>query len=219
MFQRAIPLRSPVVQVRSGDGLDGRRRIGLNPAEGDVGTADAPGALRHASLATQPDEGGDTALGESVAAATRRGQQIGGSCSRLHPRPIAIALVCPSALSQSRATAGPRSLSAQSASEARDDPRPALRIRACLDRSRNCGWRVPRIHEYAVLGDDGRGRPDQPTSPRAPLVATSRKIAALFVQPFFPDCTGIVETKRSPPDRAESSSLAESAASAAIAQQ
>jgi hypothetical protein len=50
-------------------------------------------------------------------------------------------------------------------------------------------------------------------------VATSRKIAALFVQPSFPDCTGIVETKRSPPDRAESSSLADGAASAAIAQQ
>ena len=35
-----------------------------------------------------------------------------------------------------------------------------------------------------------------------------------FAQPSFPDCTGIVQTKRSLPDRAESSSLAESAASA-----
>ena len=34
------------------------------------------------------------------------------------------------------------------------------------------------------------------------------------MQPSFPDCTGIVQTKWSLPDRAESSSLAESAASA-----
>lgn len=62
------PLRLPVVQARSGDGLDGRRRIGLNPAEGDVGTADAPSGSRPASPATQPDEGRDAALGEGVAA-------------------------------------------------------------------------------------------------------------------------------------------------------
>jgi hypothetical protein len=35
------------------------------PAEGDVGTADAPRAPPHASLATQPDEGSDTELGEA----------------------------------------------------------------------------------------------------------------------------------------------------------
>jgi hypothetical protein len=31
----------------------------------------------------------------------------------------------------------------------------------------------------------------------------SRSIAAVFAQPSFPDCTGIVEAKRSLPDRAE----------------
>jgi hypothetical protein len=46
VFQRAIPLRLPIVEARSGDGLDGRRRIGLNPAEGDVGTAHTPRGLR-----------------------------------------------------------------------------------------------------------------------------------------------------------------------------
>ncbi|MGB8882010.1 MAG: hypothetical protein WCD11_37285 [Solirubrobacteraceae bacterium] len=51
---------------------------GLNPAEGDVGTADAPPAAPHASLATQPDEGRNTALGEGVAAADRCRHQIGG---------------------------------------------------------------------------------------------------------------------------------------------
>jgi hypothetical protein len=71
VFQRAIPLRLPVVQVRSGDGLDGRRRIGLNPAEGDAGTAEAPREPRQASLSTQPDEGRDAALGECVATAER----------------------------------------------------------------------------------------------------------------------------------------------------
>ena len=50
---------------------DGRRRIGLNPAEGDVGTAEAPREPRQASLSTQPDEGRDTALGECVATAER----------------------------------------------------------------------------------------------------------------------------------------------------
>jgi hypothetical protein len=49
MYERAIP----------------HRRIGLNPAEGDVGTADAPRAPPAASLATQPDEGRDTELGEA----------------------------------------------------------------------------------------------------------------------------------------------------------
>jgi integrase len=53
---------------------------------------------------------------------------------------------------------------------------------------------------------------------RALLLATRRSIAALFVQPSFPDCTGIVQTKRSLPDRADSSSLAESAASATLEQ-
>jgi hypothetical protein len=42
----------------------------------------------------------------------------------------------------------------------------------------------------------------------------SRSIAAVFAQPSFPDCTGIVQAKRSLPDRAESKSVAESAASA-----
>jgi hypothetical protein len=46
--------------------------------EGDVGTADAPRAPPHASLATQPDEGRDTALGEGTAAADRCRQEIGG---------------------------------------------------------------------------------------------------------------------------------------------
>ena len=52
---------------------DGRRRIGLNPAEGDLGTAEAPREPRQASLSTQPDEGRDTALGECVATAERCG--------------------------------------------------------------------------------------------------------------------------------------------------
>ena len=37
---------------------------------------------------------------------------------------------------------------------------------------------------------------------RACGVATSRSIAALFVQPSFPDCTGILQTKPSPAGRA-----------------
>ena len=45
----------------------------------------------------------------------------------------------------------------------------------------------------------------------AALLARSRSIAALFVQPSFPDCTSIVQTERSLPNRAECSSLAESA--------
>jgi hypothetical protein len=57
-----------------------------------------------------------------------------------------------------------------------------------------------------------------PAGPGALLLATRRSIAALFVQPSFPDCTGIVQTKRSLPDRADSSSLAESAASATLEQ-
>jgi hypothetical protein len=46
------------------------------------------------------------------------------------------------------------------------------------------------------------------------LVATSRSIALPLVQPSFPECTGIVQIKPSLPDRAESSSPADSAESA-----
>ena len=54
----------PSLQSRSGDGLDGRRRIGATPAEGDAGSADTPREPRQVSPATQPDEGVDPALGE-----------------------------------------------------------------------------------------------------------------------------------------------------------
>jgi len=43
--------------------------IGLNPADGDVGTADAPREPPQASLPTRPDEGRDAAFGERAAAA------------------------------------------------------------------------------------------------------------------------------------------------------
>lgn len=46
--------------------------------------------------------------------------------------------------------------SAQSWSELRDDPRPALGIRRVSGSVSNCDWRVPRIHENAVLRDDDR---------------------------------------------------------------
>jgi hypothetical protein len=45
-------------------------------------------------------------------------------------------------------------------------------------------------------------------------MATSRSIVAPFAQTSFPERTGTVQPKRALPDRAESSSLAESAASA-----
>ena len=81
VFERAIPVRESI-DARSGDGPDGRRRIGRTPAEGDVGTDNAPRAPPHASLPTQPDEGRDPALGEGVATADRSRQQTGGE-SRL----------------------------------------------------------------------------------------------------------------------------------------
>jgi hypothetical protein len=43
VFERAIPGRESI-DARSGDGPDGRRRIGRTPAEGDVGTDNAPRA-------------------------------------------------------------------------------------------------------------------------------------------------------------------------------
>ena len=62
------------------------------PAEGDVGTADAPRAPSHASLATQPDEGRDTALGEaslpSIVPPTDRRLML----LLAHSRPIATAI-------------------------------------------------------------------------------------------------------------------------------
>jgi hypothetical protein len=57
----------PSIQPRSGDGLDGRRRIGANPAEGDAGSADTPSEPRQPPRATQPDEGLDPALGDRLA--------------------------------------------------------------------------------------------------------------------------------------------------------
>ena len=81
VFERAIPVRESI-DARSGDGPDGRRRIGRTPAEGDVGPDNAPRAPPHASLPTQPDEGRDPALGEGVATADRSRQQTGGE-SRL----------------------------------------------------------------------------------------------------------------------------------------
>jgi hypothetical protein len=78
VFGRAIPVR---------------QRIGRTPAEEDVGTGNAPRAPPHASLPTQPDEGRDPALGESVAAADRSRQQTAANpaCSP-QSRPIAIAI-------------------------------------------------------------------------------------------------------------------------------
>jgi hypothetical protein len=64
VLQRAIPLRLPVVEARSGDGLDGRRRIGLNPAEGDVGTARTPPRTAAAAAYPWPDEGQNTSFGD-----------------------------------------------------------------------------------------------------------------------------------------------------------
>ena len=54
----------PSLHSRFGDGLDGRRQIGSKPAAGDVGSADAPRALRKAPPTNEPDEPGGPVLGE-----------------------------------------------------------------------------------------------------------------------------------------------------------
>jgi len=56
----------PSIHARFGDGLDGRRQIGRNPAEGDVGSADAPRELRQAPPTYEPDEARGPVLGEKT---------------------------------------------------------------------------------------------------------------------------------------------------------
>ena len=46
----------PSIDAHFGDGLDGRHQSGLNPAEGAVGTADAPRELRQAPPTYEPDK-------------------------------------------------------------------------------------------------------------------------------------------------------------------
>jgi len=53
----------PSLHSRFGDGLDGRRQIGSKPAAGDVGSADAPRALRQAPPTYEPDEPRSPVLG------------------------------------------------------------------------------------------------------------------------------------------------------------
>ena len=54
----------PSIHARFGDGLDGRRQIGRNPAEGGVGSADAPRGLRQPPPTYEPDEARGSVLGE-----------------------------------------------------------------------------------------------------------------------------------------------------------
>jgi hypothetical protein len=54
----------PSLHSRFGDDLDGRRQIGSKPAAGDVGSADAPRALRQAPPTYEPDEPRGPFLGE-----------------------------------------------------------------------------------------------------------------------------------------------------------
>ena len=63
---RAISSDLPSIHARFGDGLDGRRQIGRNPAEGDVGSADAPRELRQAPPTYEPDEARGPVLGEKT---------------------------------------------------------------------------------------------------------------------------------------------------------
>jgi hypothetical protein len=46
----------PSLHSRFGDGLDGRRQIGSKPVAGDVGSTEAPRALRQAPPTHEPDE-------------------------------------------------------------------------------------------------------------------------------------------------------------------
>jgi len=56
----------PSIHARFCDGLDGRRQIGRNPAEGDVGSADAPRELRQAPPTYEPDEARGPVLGQTT---------------------------------------------------------------------------------------------------------------------------------------------------------
>ena len=58
------PLDLPSIDSRSDDGLDGRRRIGSNPAEGDARSANTPSEPRPPPPPTEPDEGLDSGLGQ-----------------------------------------------------------------------------------------------------------------------------------------------------------
>ena len=62
MCERAIPARLSI-DTRSGDGPDGRHRIGRNPAGGDAGTIDAPREPPQPPPTHWPDEGEDILLG------------------------------------------------------------------------------------------------------------------------------------------------------------
>ena len=86
MNEWAITLRLPVVQARSGDGLDGRRRVGLYPAEGDAGTANAPREPRLASLSTQPD-GGREPLSENASQLPSGEERRVDTCHKLGGAP------------------------------------------------------------------------------------------------------------------------------------
>jgi hypothetical protein len=64
---RAIPSELCSIHSRSGDGLDGRRRIGSTPAGGGVGTPRASRELRLPSLPCRPDEALDDQLDRTTA--------------------------------------------------------------------------------------------------------------------------------------------------------
>ena len=56
----------PSLHARFGNGLDGRRQIGGDPAERDVGSADPPRELRQAPPTYEPDEARAPVLGERM---------------------------------------------------------------------------------------------------------------------------------------------------------
>ncbi len=56
----------PSIDAHFGDGLDGRRQSGRNPAEGDVGSADAPREPRQVPPTYEPDEARAPVLGETT---------------------------------------------------------------------------------------------------------------------------------------------------------
>ena len=67
------PSADPSYKPDPDDDLDGRRRIGLNPAEGDVGTVDPPRGLPKPPPTHWPDEGQDIHVGGRVAERRRPG--------------------------------------------------------------------------------------------------------------------------------------------------
>jgi hypothetical protein len=95
-----FPSEPESIHSRSGDGLDGRRRIGSNPAGGGAGSARASCGLPLPMPLSRPDEGTTARLGRPRYPGTRRpcGRSAAGArpcrigepdCRRSHPWPSA----------------------------------------------------------------------------------------------------------------------------------